>query len=200
MKMAGGQPMKIPVDRLTETPAAFRFEADSTWWREALRPEPGLPAELDAPLRFSCVAHCMGEDVYIEGAVEGEVELECGRCLARYRHPLSERFRFVLEPAGDRVPADPEGAEALARDGLYLGDELEAGWFRGSEIQLGAVFAELVSLALPAKPLCRDDCAGLCPRCGANRATEPCNCAASEPSSPFAVLAGIRDGLTRGGD
>ncbi len=191
--------MKIPVDRLTDSPASFRFRGDSAWWQSALAPESGLPGELEEPLAFSCRAHRMGEDLYLEGAVEGAVELECGRCLARYRHVLNEGFRLVLEPAGNRVPADPEGAAGLARDGLCLGDELEAGWFRGNEIHLGSVLRELVSLALPVKPLCREDCAGLCPQCGANLAAATCSCAKVKSGSPFAVLAGIRDGLTRGG-
>jgi uncharacterized protein len=192
--------LKIPVDRLTGSPVSFRFQGDSEWWRPVLGPESGLPDEEEEPIAFSCQAHRMGENVYLEGAVEGAVQLECGRCLARYRQGFDEGFRFVLEPAGDRVPADPEGAAALARDGLCLGDELEAGWFRGNEIRLGSVFLELVALALPVKPLCREDCAGLCPQCGANLAAAVCSCEQAKSESPFAVLEGIRDGLTRGGE
>jgi uncharacterized protein len=191
--------MKIPVDRLTDSPAWFRFEGDSDWWQSALTPSAGLPGEIEEPIAVSCRAHRMGEDLYLEGAVEGAVQLECGRCLARYRHGFNEAFRFVLEPAGNRVPADPEGAAALAKDGLCLGDELEAGWFRGNEIRLGSVFLELVLLALPVKPLCREDCAGLCPQCGANLAATVCSCEQAKSDSPFAVLEGIRAGLTRGG-
>jgi uncharacterized protein len=141
----------------------------------------------------------MGEDLYLDGSVEGALELECGRCLARYRQRFSEEFRFVLEPARNRVPADPEGAAALSRDGLCLGDELETGWFRGSEIHLGSIFVEFISLTLPVKPLCREDCPGLCARCGANLAVARCGCEEIKPDSPFAVLADMRDGLTRGG-
>jgi hypothetical protein len=71
--------MKIPVDRLTDSPASFRFRGDSAWWQSALAPDSGLPDELEDPLEFSCRAHRMGEDLYLEGAVEGAVELECGR-------------------------------------------------------------------------------------------------------------------------
>ena len=51
----------------------------------------------------------------------------------------------MLEPAGARVPGDPEAAQALARDGLCLGDELETGWYRGSEVQLDSVCLELIT-------------------------------------------------------
>jgi uncharacterized protein len=140
----------------------------------------------------------MGQDLYLEGSVEGSLELQCGRCLARYRHPLNESFRLVLEPAGIRVPADPEGAKALVRDGLWLGDDLEAGWFRGKEIHLGRVYLEVISLALPVKPLCREDCAGLCPSCGVDLASASCSCGDVTLDSPFAALAGMREKLARG--
>jgi uncharacterized protein len=190
--------MKLPVDRLTESPASFSFEGDAAWWKSAFATASGSAGELQEPVQMSCRVQRIGDDIRLEGGVRGVVELECGRCLARYCHGFSEEFRFVLEPARNRVPADPEGA-ALSRDGLCLGDELETGWFRGSEIHLGSIFVEFVSLALPVKPLCREDCPGLCARCGANLAVAGCGCEEIKSDSPFAVLAGIRNDLAPGG-
>ena len=190
--------MKLPLDRLTESPASFEYEADAAWWRAALSGPRGSPGELDEPLHFCCRAHWMGENIYLDGDVKGVVQLECGRCLARYGHQFSEGFRLVLEPAGGRVPADPEGVRALDASGVWLEDDLEAGWFRGVEVDLDALFVEVVALALPVKPLCREDCAGLCPQCGADLAADRCSCSEVRSNSPFAVLAGIRDGLSRG--
>jgi uncharacterized protein len=96
------------------------------------------------------------------------------------------------------VPADPEGAGALARDGLCLEEEIEAGWYRGSELDLGAFLHEIVALALPVKPLCHEDCAGLCSRCGADRKMDPCECAEVPADSPFAALAALQKGLNEG--
>jgi len=185
--------MKLFVEQLTATPTEFCLEADPGWWRDAVaRPsedaESFEPDRIDLQLR----AHRMGQDVFIEGTAEGGVRLECSRCLARYRHVLRETFRLILEPAGDRLPADPEAAEALARDGVCLGDEIEAGWFRGDQIDLGEFFREVVSLALPVKPLCSEECAGLCPRCGANLAEKDCGCGEVNVDSPFAVLAALK--------
>jgi len=138
--------------------------------------------------------------VYLEGSVVGAIELECSRCLARYRHGLHEPFRLILEPVGTRSPADPEAAEALRRDGVCLGDEIEAGWFRGDEIDLGGFFREMISLALPVKPLCDEDCPGLCPLCGIELGKTKCDCREAKPDSPFAVLAVLRDGSRSGED
>jgi len=184
--------MKIRVERLAAEPTEFRFEAEPGWWRDAIpQPDGDAPGSQPAVV-LAGAAHLMGEDVYLEGVAEGTLPLECSRCLARYRHVLREPFRLILEPAGERLPADPEAAEALARDGVCLGDEIEAGWFRGDQIDLGAFFREVVSLALPVKPLCDEDCAGLCPTCGAELGENMCGCGEVRADSPFAVLAALK--------
>jgi uncharacterized protein len=190
--------MKILVERVAATPAAFDFQADTVWWRAFMPDQRDLPRDLEQPFQVQLRAHRMGEDLYLEGVVEGGLELECGRCLARYRHGLHEAFRLVLEPVGARQPTDPEGAEALARDGVCLGEDIEAGWFRGTEIDLGAFLFEVVALALPVKPLCREDCPGLCSRCGADRSLGPCGCVEIKTGSPFAALQALREGQTEG--
>jgi uncharacterized protein len=189
-----GDSVKVLIDRLTESPTELVFSASPAWWRERCCGDVELSKGLEAPLEFRILAHRMGEDAYLEGETQGALELTCGRCLTRYREPIRERFRLVLEPAGSRVPADPEGAAALARDGLFLSDELESGWFRGSEIDLGSFFQELIALAFPVQPVCREDCRGLCPRCGVDRNAESCECPELRPDSPFAALQALRDG------
>jgi uncharacterized protein len=178
--------LKILVDRLTEEPTAERFVVTPEWAAEQ-RVE-GLSEDL----AFEVRAQRMGADLYLEGELSGAVEAPCSRCLTRYRAPIRERFRLVLEPAGDRVPADPEGAAALAQEGLTLGDELESGWFRGPEILLDRFVGEMLALGVPVQPLCQEDCRGLCPRCGIDRNTEACGCAEVKPASPFAVLASLK--------
>lgn len=187
--------MKILPDRVTEAPTPFAFEASPAWWAELSAPDRG--ERLAGALRFEGRAHRMGQDLYLEGSADGGVELGCSRCLTRYRHALREPFRLVLEPARNRRPPEPEGAESLERDGLYLSDEPESGWYRGDEIELEPFFREVIALALPVQPLCREDCQGLCSRCGADRNVETCDCEADHGDSPFAVLRTLRVGRTR---
>ena len=186
--------MKLEVEWLTAEPRPFAYEEGSTWWFARMPREASTPREVIELFRVTGVAYRGGgsEDIILEGTVSVAFELECARCLARYRHGLSEPFRFILEPAGLRTPAEPEAAEALVRNGMCLADDVELGWYRGTEIQLDSVCLEMISLALPVKPLCRDDCAGLCPRCGADRNEAPCGCNETAPNSPFAVLAALR--------
>ena len=189
--------MKLLVERLRETPSSHSYAVTPAWWAELSRVGAEPREGIGEGLAIELEAHRMGDDVYLEGEVAGALELECSRCLARYRPPVRERFRLVLEPAGDRVPADPEGAAALARDGLYLSDELETGWYRGSEIELGAFFREVIALLFPVQPVCREECLGLCPHCGGDRNVETCSCAEMRRPSPFEALRKLR---TVGGD
>ena len=186
--------MKIDLESLTETPATFHFSATPQWFRQRFEHTDRAADELTDPLEIEGRAYRAALDVLLEGSVRGDVEVACSRCLTRYRAPVREPFRLVLEPAGARVPADPEGAAALSSDGLYLSDEPEMGWFRGREILLDRFVGEVISLALPLQPVCRESCKGLCPHCGVDRNVESCNCAENRPESPFAVLSKLTKG------
>jgi len=187
--------MKIHVDRLTQTPTLEVFEATASWWRERAHSPQEFEYEVLEPFRFEVTSHKVASDVIIEGRVSSQIEARCGRCLARYRHALREEFRLVAEEARGRVPPDPEGSVSLAREGLCLADEIESGWYQGSVIALDGVLGELVAGAIPLHPVCREDCKGLCPRCGASRNDVSCDCEQGETAqraSPFAVLAKLK--------
>ena len=185
------KPMKIRVDQLSTTPDAYAFEADDGWWRERV-PSGELPGALLEGFQIRVDVHRMGDDILFAGKVAGALEVECARCLTRYRHALQEDFALVAEPAGTRLPADPEAAGALRGEGLCLGDEPEVGWYQGAELALDSLCLEVISLALPVQPLCREGCPGLCSRCGAELNQGPCGCDEARPNSPFAVLAALR--------
>ena len=193
----GFSPMKLLVERLSTTSTALAFDADAAWWEAVSREPDAVEPQLHGDAHFTLSAQKLGEDLYLEGEARAEFECTCSRCLVRYRQALREPFRIVLEPAAERVPSDPEGADALARSGLWLGDELDAGWYRGAEIDLTGFLQEVMVLALPVQPLCRADCRGLCPQCGTDRNTESCDCEQMRPDSHFAVLRGV---VTERGD
>jgi uncharacterized protein len=190
--------MKLSIDHLTDTPSQSELVAEPGWWQGMRAALPELPERLEDDFRFEVRAHRMGQDLFLEGRVTGEIELGCGRCLSRYRHALREDFRLVLEPAGERVPTDPDGVEQLARDGVWFADDLDSGWFQGHELDLSTFIREVIALALPVQPLCREDCKGLCPRCGVDRNIEQCECGPVRRHSPFAVLEAAKRGSERG--
>jgi uncharacterized protein len=184
---------KLPIERLSEKNEAFRFEATGAWWNAR---EPLAAAEfceVEQPFVFDLEARLVGDSVLLEGGLHGLVTLECSRCGKRYPHALRDEFRLMLEPAQDREPKDPEGVRGLAETGMALGEDLEAGWFRGVSIRLDDFFGEVIALTMPLQPLCDENCAGVCSHCGVDLAVTQCDCVDEQIESPFAVLAKLRD-------
>ena len=109
---------------------------------------------------------CQGQAVHIEGSflVEGQyhttVELCCSRCGQSFTTPVAGGFS-VSFVAGDKVDWDGE------RDVYELS---------GDQADLGQVIAGEIFFSLPMQPLCRPDCRGLCPRCGADLNVSSCSC------------------------
>ena len=83
--------------------------------------------------------------------------------------------------------ADDEEAELDEAD-------LETDYYPGEGLDLRPLLAEQVLLDLPMKPLCGEDCRGLCAQCGANRNLEDCDCE-PPPDPRLAALGELRDRL-----
>jgi uncharacterized protein len=64
--------------------------------------------------------------------------------------------------------------------------------FDGEQLDLRPMVRELVLMELPAAPLCREDCAGICPTCGADRNVEPCDCPSVTGDPRWAALDALR--------
>ena len=105
--------------------------------------------------------------VTIAGTATTTLELSCGRCLEGFALPVTAQFDLRYLPAAD---APPGGDEVEVAD-----EDINTAYYRDGQIDLGELIHEQLYLALPMKPLCKDECLGLCPVCGANRNTTPCS-------------------------
>jgi uncharacterized protein len=96
----------------------------------------------------------------------------CSRCLIEWEAPVETEWTelFIRNPAADESPLGVDGT-----------------------IDLGPVVRDELVLALPADPLCRPDCRGLCVECGADLNVDPCAGHGDESSSPFAALRQLFD-------
>jgi uncharacterized protein len=65
-------------------------------------------------------------------------------------------------------------------------------WYEGELVDLSPPLRERLLLSLPTLPLCRDDCRGLCARCGSDLNAGPCGCAAEAGDPRLAVLRTLR--------
>jgi len=119
-----------------------------------------------------------GETVFVRGDLSARVPLVCGRCLEPYTVTLTPSVdaRFVPAPAM-RGEEHELGAE-----------DLETDVYQHGELDLTALLETETALALPMKPLCREDCRGLCPVCAGIRNTTACACQTPAPDSCWAAL------------
>jgi uncharacterized protein len=120
------------------------------------------------PVQVNIDIHKDKERFRLVGSVRTRLELSCSRCLEPFTMPIDSTFDLRYLPVG---------TESVDRDREVSEDDLDASVYREDEIDLNELLREQFYLALPMKPLCRDDCAGLCPQCGTNRNTATCACA-----------------------
>jgi uncharacterized protein len=169
--------MKIALDQIRETPRVLSYAEDV----DALNRELARGAgdfRLADHLLVDVSYHRAGLDVFFDGAVRGAVQGCCARCLAEYRFPLEAPLAIVLTPKA----AAPSHSRALREEDIGLSV------YEGDEIDLTPLVHEQTILALPTRPLCAEECRGLCPRCGANLNAGPCGCPTGMAESRLAAL------------
>lgn len=132
-----------------------------------------------SPLNVTAVAELLGSEVRIQGHLGTRLMAQCDRCLTDVELPLERDFDLFYRPI--KAIARQEEVEVPQ-------DELEVGFYSDDGIELAEVATEQVILSLPMKVVCRADCRGLCPICGADRNRAECRCAATHSDSPFALL------------
>jgi uncharacterized protein len=135
------------------------------------------------PLEVNATAELLEGNIRVAGAIESKVELVCARCLEPVVEDVQRSFDLFYSP----LPKDVKPEEARLRD-----DDAEIGFFEGEGLFLADVLREQVLLALPMKVICRGDCRGLCPSCGANLNHEECRCETHTTDPRSASLARLK--------
>ena len=83
----------------------------------------------------------------------------------------------------------------IAGEHAITPDETEIGYYQESGLSLEDVVREQVLLSLPGRTLCKEDCKGLCPRCGQNLNLATCSCGEAPADPRWNALAGLADKL-----
>jgi uncharacterized protein len=122
------------------------------------------------------------------GRVSTLLELTCSRCLEAFRLPVDAAFDLVFLPA----------QENAAQGEIEVDDEdLSTAFYRDDVIDLGGMMREQFLLGLPMKPLCQEQCRGLCPGCGANLNVGSCSCSQEWTDPRLDALRGLTAGGKR---
>lgn len=171
---------QIPQDGLSG-----RIVLEASWF--------SLPSEADDPIRsikltepISVEFHLerVGRDVRLKLSLATTAALTCARCLKVFSFPLRTQSRLTLCEANHSSPLEREMELTL--------EHLESGTFEAGEIDLSDLIYDQIVLSFPIKPLCREDCKGLCPRCGADQDLERCGCVTATSDPRWEALRKIR--------
>ncbi len=127
--------------------------------------------EADFPIEGEIRLTRTDRGIFVSGTLNTRIEAVCSRCLGTFDQPLTLKIEEELLPGAS--PSWP------GEEGVFIINDKQ-------EFDLGEAVRQYALLALPMKPLCRQDCAGLCPTCGHNLNLGLCSCPA--PDDPRLAL------------
>jgi uncharacterized protein len=129
------------------------------------------------------------EDIFLIGRVRAVLHLQCSRCLENFSLEKDVDLNVILRRGSvDSALKDPESDAAQG----------ETVFIESDEIYVGEILLQEILLELPMKPLCREECPGLCPRCGARAGSPECTCLREERSDPrWNALAELKKKLSK---
>jgi len=119
-----------------------------------------------------------GKEVIVGGVLKTALALQCSRCLKDFTGILDIPVNVVYHPI-----------EEIGTDKHELrDDEMDMGFYKGEELDLMELLKEQILLNIQMKPLCSEQCKGICPQCGINLNTGHCACARKKADPRLEVL------------
>lgn len=144
----------------------------------------GVSVPPDAAVSVDLILEAMdGRSVVATGTVATSWTAECSRCLRPIRGQVVSQVRELFEDPV-RIP-DEADESAVGDEDIYP--------LHGEQVDLEPLARDAVLLALPPAPLCAEDCAGLCPVCGADRNEADCGCDTTPRDERWAALDALKD-------
>jgi uncharacterized protein len=158
--------VKLKVDDIAADAREITFAEPEQDINRVLEQGPVHEYRIKEPVEVLLSYYRSGMDLFLSGRIKARIAADCARCAEECESASDRSFRLVLSP---KVVGYGEETDLKA-------DDLEFSLYEGDEIDLSPLIREQILLALPTRPLCQEDCRGLCPRCGANLNRVKCNC------------------------
>jgi uncharacterized protein len=180
--------MKIRVEDILEEGLEIALAGDEDVLSDAIAKIPAQRRiQIDPRVKGHLHVSQCGQEIILSGSIETTFSLQCSRCLAEFDLPVRVDPHVVIRrPDADNFDEAADGAD----------EEVYAFFIEGEEIDPGDVLIQELLLELPMKPLCHEDCPGLCVQCGAPKGSAECTCEVARPVDPrWEALAKLKDGL-----
>jgi uncharacterized protein len=175
--------LKIRVDDLKDKSIELLSEEPLMLYSTLLALQEAGECRFQAPLRIHLNVAREYDHIRVNGRVETSIHLDCSRCLGEYQVNIDSPFTiFYMRDEGMHQDEDVELAE----------EDLISATYEGDEIDFTTEITEQVILAIPFKPLCREDCKGLCSNCGAELNISNCSCNQDNMNLKFNALRNLK--------
>ena len=176
--------MKLRIDDITAEGRQLSFAEPEQEINHALARGSLREYFVKRPIQVSLSYYRAGTEIFVGGTLDAATTAECSRCTEEFDRPHHRSFRYVLAP---KVMSD-------ASEFALRAEDLEFSYYHGAEVDLSPLIREQVLLALSERPLCRDECRGLCSQCGANLNEGGCGCTVERATSRLAMLRNLKVG------
>jgi uncharacterized protein len=171
--------LKIRVDEIKDKEIKLVAEEPFTDFPALVALSTAGECEFLAPITTELVVLREFDHIRVNGQVETTVHLSCSRCLAEFDTNVKSVFALYYS----KTSGLPLGEEQELTE-----NDLVSASYEGDYIDFTAEIAEQVLMEIPFKPLCKEDCSGLCSNCGADLNTVTCSCGQTETNLKFAAL------------
>ena len=118
--------------------------------------------------------------IWVLGRLTAEVSAECSRCLADVEEPLNTEISEQYYPSVDTSTGTAITAPLVEEEAFRIDAT--------NELDIREALRQNLITSLPMKPLCKPECAGICPDCGVNRNESQCHCGEDERDPRWARL------------
>jgi len=173
--------MKIIVDHIHEKPLVLHAEEPLEQFPLLVEMQNNGECTFTAPVRYDIVALREYDHMRVSGSVSTSISMVCSRCLANFETAIDSNFTIFFRKGAVDEPSSEEETELSEQD-------LISATYSGDEIDLTHEIEEQVSMEVPLKPLCGENCKGLCPECGTDLNTSACSCSGNKINFKFSAL------------
>jgi uncharacterized protein len=136
-----------------------------------------------SPVRIDLTVFREHDLIRTHGHVAMTVRLACSRCLNEFDAEIDSPFTIFFT----RAAGEPQDEEVELTE-----EDLISASYDGDEINFSPFAEEQVLLGIPVKPLCQEECRGLCATCGADLNNADCACDRAEPHLKFSALRNLK--------
>lgn len=174
--------MKIVLDHILAKPLELKGIESVESFPALLEVQASGECIFTAPVSYDVVAAKEFDHIRVTGSVNTAVKLSCSRCLSEYDYLLDSSFTIIYRRGVPDSNLSEEDETELTEEDLI------ASTFSGDDIDLTHDLEEQIVMAVPLKPLCSEQCKGLCPECGMDLNHSGCNCTEKAFNFKFSAL------------